>query len=210
MPTASIDATINIQIYILLRFKNHYVRFRPELIQKILKNNQIKKTQILYTRINSILDVLSIIALIPLVIGISTLTQTSRPLSVNTPLNSLISITTPSIIIRRKRSRRTLRNSIQTLSQQAKRNSLIQGNVQYIIRYLITTLVFQIARTCLNCFLTLTDELEPASYILSILYSLIYRAKLDCVETRSSASYQLASLLILSIVKSSINYSNCL
>lgn len=189
MLTASIDATINTQIYTLPYFKNRYARFRPELIQKILKNDQIKKTQILYTRINSILDVLSIIALMPLAIEISTLTQIGRPLLVNTPLNSLISITTPSVIIRRKRSRRTLRNSVQTLSQQAKRNSLIQGNVQYIIQCLITILLFWIARTRLNCFLTLTDELEPVSYILLILYPLICRAKLDCVETRSSASY---------------------
>lgn len=167
MPIVSIDVTTSTTlIYILYRFRSYRSRYRLELMQRISKSAQIKKTQILYIRMNLMSVALSITrTLMPSAIETSTLTRISLLLSVNIILNFLISISIRSVSIRRKKSRYILQNSVQIRSQQTRRISLIRSNVYCIIQYLLTTEVFQIVKTLLNYCLILIAEPELASYI---------------------------------------------
>lgn len=133
MPTVSTGTiTTIIQIYILLPFRSLLKRSKYVLTQRTLKNALIKKIQILYTRINSILGVLSII---PILSEIKTLTliQTSLASQANTQPTFRISTIILRETIRKKRYLQTLLSCVQICNLLGKRTFLIQSSVWYII-----------------------------------------------------------------------------
>lgn len=133
MPTVSTSAITNItQIYILLPFRSLLKRSKYVLTQRTLKNALIKKIQILYTRINSILGVLSIIPILS-EIEILTLIRTSLASQANTQPTFRISTIILRETIRKKRYLQTLLSCIQIRNLLDKRTFLIQSSVQYII-----------------------------------------------------------------------------
>lgn len=155
--------------------------------------------------------ILSIILML-LVIEILILTQIGLPLLVSILLYSLTFTTILRESTRKRKQRLTLQNSVQIRNQQARRISLIQSSVQYIIQQLITILASLIARTPRNFYLTSIAALELVNYMLLTLLQLICRLKLEPTEAETQYFVQplLVQLLTLLIVKPSTNSLSCL
>lgn len=150
--TVSIDRTILTRTYTLLLFKSYPTKPKNVLIQKTLKNVQLKRRRIQRIRVSLITLARHRMILIPSAIARQILTQTGLYLLENTLQNFLISIITYSVTIREKKSRQTLQNSIQIYSRQARRSSLILNNAFYTISLSVITRLLQQARIQNNCF----------------------------------------------------------